>query len=99
LEPAQELIGRKLGDPLLARVAPFQVLTHRCGRNVVELAQAIGLQDWVDRVDGGGGAHDGISWSDSSTDGRSITVKESPQQRETRRKKNQEIGCVGAFHP
>ena len=65
LEPSQEIVGRELGNPPLAGIAPFQVLAHRLGRDVVELAQAIGLQDRVGRVDGGGGAHFTISSSGS----------------------------------
>ena len=61
LEPAQKIVGRQLGNPPLTVRTRLQVLAHRLGRGIVELAQAIGLQDRVVRVDGGSGAHVAIS--------------------------------------
>ena len=61
-QPAQEIVRRYLGDPALAGTARLQVLAHRPRGDVVELAQAIGTQDLVGRVNGGG-AHNAISWS------------------------------------
>ena len=88
LKPAQEFVRRKLGNPPLARIATFEVLAHRGRRDVVELAQAVSLQDRVGRVDGGGGAHDGISWSRVPIPiVGSITERERPQHRGTCREK------------
>jgi hypothetical protein len=81
LEPIQEIVGREFSDPPLAGIAGFQVLAHRLGRTIIELAQAIGLQNLVRRVDGSGGAHCTISSSESKADCRSITNRERPQQR------------------
>ena len=49
------------------------MLAHGHGRDVVELAQAKGLQDLVGRVDSGGGAHRAISSSGLNIARRSIT--------------------------
>src|SRR5208337_1410801 len=59
LEPAHEAVRGDLGNAPATRVALLQVLDDRLGQQVVELAQAIGLQGLVGRVSGGGG-HRGL---------------------------------------
>ena len=49
-EPAHEAVRGDLGNAAAARVALLQVLDDRLGQQVVELAQAIGLQGLVGRV-------------------------------------------------
>ena len=87
---------RKLSDDISATRRRQESHTSRClltdsGRDVVELAQAIGLQDLVGRVDGGGGAHHAISSSGSNTDRRSITNSQRPQLRGTCRENPRKI--------
>ena len=82
-QPAEKAIGRHLSDAPLARIAPGQVLAHRFKRDVIKLAQAIGPQDRVGRVNGGGGVHIAISMRDRFSDGRSITERERPRRRGT----------------
>ena len=62
-QPAEKAVGRGFGDPALARGTVFQMFAHRIGRDIIELAEAIRLQCFVGRVDGGGGAHNLISVS------------------------------------
>ena len=56
-EAAEEAVGRQLGDPAAAGRARRQVLVDRFGRGVVELAQAVGVQRLVGRVQGLMGVH------------------------------------------
>src|SRR5262249_23024137 len=69
-DPFEEAVGRHLGDPLAAVGARLQVLVDHFGRTVVELAQAVGVEDRVGRVGGRGGVHRAVSGAGSS-DGRS----------------------------
>ena len=57
-EPAEEAVGGQLGDPAAAGRARLQVLVDRFGRGVVELAQAVGVQGLVGRVEGWMGVHE-----------------------------------------
>ncbi len=52
-ESAEEAVGGDLGDAAAAIRAALQVRVHRFGRGVVELAQAVGLQGLVGRMQGG----------------------------------------------
>ncbi len=60
-KPPQKAIGRHLGNPALTLRARAQVLVHRFSRGVIKLAQTVGLQSRIIRVDGGRGAHGRIS--------------------------------------
>ena len=88
-EPAQEIVGRELGDPAPAGRAVFQVLADRLGRGVVELAQAIGLQGLVGRVSGGGGTHGDLLVEGKNAIGERMTKKERPLQAGDLPRKNQ----------
>ena len=60
-EPAEEAVGRHLGDPAPARSrTPPGACSTASAQHVVELAQAIGLQGLVGRMHGGWGVHRGL---------------------------------------
>ena len=65
-EPAEEAVGGQLGDAPPAVGAGLQVVVDRLGRGVVELAQAVGEQGLVGRVEGGLGVH-GVSLRKTSS--------------------------------
>ena len=60
-DPAEEAVGRHLGDPLAAIGALLQVLVDRLGRRVVELAQAERAEGLVGRMEGRDGVHRAVS--------------------------------------
>jgi hypothetical protein len=99
LKPPQELVGRQLRNPPLAGITSFEVLANRRGRDVVELAQAIGLQDRVGRVDGGGSTHHAISSSGSNSDARSPLLEKGRNNAEPAVKMRKKCGPALAWKP
>ena len=77
-EPAEEAVGRQLGDPAPAVGARLQVLVDRLGRGVVELAQAVGTAGSGRSGGGRRGVHEiGLRLRVRDTaDGRSLTLIE-----------------------
>ena len=65
-DPLEEAVGRHPGNTFPAVRALLQVLVDRLGRGVVELAQAVGAQGLVGRMEGCGGVHREVSGDGSS---------------------------------
>ena len=66
-DPAEETVGRHLGDPIAAGGAILQVPIDRLGLTVVELAQPVRTEGLVCGVRGPGGVHRAVS-GDGSRD-------------------------------
>ena len=56
---------------------------HGFGDVIIELAQPVGLQRLIGRVDGGGGSSRDLREKVETNAARSMTTRERPQQRET----------------
>jgi hypothetical protein len=72
VEPIQDVVRGELGDPPLAIITTYQVVSHRFEGGVAELAQAIGFHDRVGRAAAEGGADGAIASSGQIVNLRSI---------------------------